>query len=149
MSKSDQFESDLLKLVFQNIGAALIGDAAGLLPSAGAGNLYVSLHTADPGETGTQATNETAFTNYARVPVVRSSGGWTVSGTAPAQAANAATVSFPQCGSTGATVTHFGVGTSLSGAGKLLYSAALTTPLAVSNLVTPQFAAGALVVTED
>lgn len=146
MSKSDTWESDLLKLLFTNIAATGIGDAGGLLPSAAAGSLFVSLHTSDPGEAS--ASTETVFTNYARVAVVRSSGGWTVSGTSPTQVANAATVSFPQCGSTGATVTHFGIWTALSG-GKMLYSAALTTPLAVSNLVTPQFAAGSLVVSED
>ena len=149
MSKSNQWESDALKLLFQNIACTLVGDAAGLLPSAAAGNLYISLHTADPGEAGDQTTNETAYTNYARVAVVRSSGGWTVSGTAPTQVANAATVAFPQCGASGATLTHFGIGTSSSGAGKLLYSAALTASLAVSNLITPQFTAGQLVVTED
>ncbi len=77
MSKSDQWESDLLKLVFQNIAATKIGDAAGLLPSAGAGSLYVSLHTANPGETGLQTTSEAAYGGYARQAVVRSSGGWT------------------------------------------------------------------------
>lgn len=149
MSKADVFESDLLKLIFTNTALALIGDASGLQPSATAGSLYVSLHTSDPGETGDQTTNETAYTNYARVAVARSGAGWTVSGTAPSQAANAALVTFPQCGVTGATVTHFAVGTASSGAGKRLYSAALTAPLIVNNLISPQYAIGLLVVTED
>jgi hypothetical protein len=149
MSKTNTWESDLIKLAFQNIAAALIGDAGGLQPSAGAGNLYVSLHTADPGETGDQTTSETAYTNYARQPVVRSAGGWTVSGTAPTQVANAAIINFPSCGVTGATLTYFGVGTAVSGTGKLLYSGALTASLIVSAGITPSFAIGALTVTED
>ncbi len=30
-------------------------------------NLYVSLHTGDPGEAGDQTTSEAAYTSYARV----------------------------------------------------------------------------------
>ena len=146
MSKSNTFETDLLNLIFVNTDIALIGDAAGLQNSATAGSLYVSLHTADPDEAGTQATNETAYTNYARVAVARTVGGWTVSGNT---VSNAALVQFAQCGVTGATLTHFGVGTDASGAGQLLYSGALTSPLAVSSGIQPQFAAGDLDVTED
>jgi hypothetical protein len=146
MSKSNTFETDLLLLVFNNTDIALIGDAAGLQNSATAGSLYVSLHTADPGEAGDQTTNETAYTNYARVGVARSGAGWTVTGDA---VTNAALVQFAQCGVTGATLTHFGVGTDASGAGKLLYSGALTSSLAVSSGIQPQFAAGDLDVTES
>lgn len=146
MSKSNTFETDLLNLIFVNTDIALIGDAAGLQNSATAGSLYVSLHTADPDEAGTQATNETAYTNYARVAVARTVGGWTVSGNT---VSNAALVQFPQCGVTGATLTHFGVGTDSSGAGKLLYSGALSSSLAVSSGIQPQFSSGDLDVTED
>ena len=146
MSKSNTFENDLLLLVFNNTDITLIGDAAGLQNSATAGSLYVSLHTADPGVGNNQTTNETAYTNYARVAVARSGAGWTVTGNA---VANAALVQFPQCGVTGATLTHFGVGTDSSGAGKLLYSGALSASLAVSSGIQPQFAAGDLDITED
>lgn len=146
MSKSNTFENDLLQLIFNNVDIALIGDAAGLQNSAAAGSLYVSLHTADPGEAGDQTTNETAYTNYARVAVARTVGGWTVSGNA---VSNAALVQFAQCGASGATLTHFGVGTDSSGAGKLLYSGSLTSSLAVSSGIQPQFAAGDLDITED
>lgn len=149
MSKSDTCESNLLKLLFNNTTWANVGDATGIVGSGAAGSLYISLHTSDPGETGTQATNETAYTNYVRVAVARTSGGWTVSGTAPSQAANAALVAFAQCGATGATLTHFGIGRASSGAGELLYSGALTANLIVNPGITPQFAIGALVAQED
>lgn len=146
MSKSNTFENDLLQLIFNNVDIALIGDASGLQNSATAGSLYVSLHTGDPGEAGNQTTNETAYTNYARVAVARTVDGWTVSGNT---VSNAALVQFPQCGVTGATLTYFGVGTDSSGAGKLLYSGALTSSLAVSSGIQPQFAIGDLDITED
>lgn len=149
MSKSDTWESDLLKLVFNNTTASLIGDATGIVGSGTAGVLYVSLHTADPTEGGSQTSSETGYTGYARIAVARTSGGWTISGTTPTQAANAATVTFGQCTAGSSTITFVGVGTALSGAGKLLYSGALGSSLAVSNNITPSFAAGALVITED
>jgi hypothetical protein len=146
MSKSNTFENDLLKHIFNNDAILLIGDAGGVLGSSTAGSLYVSLHTDDPGEAGDQTTNETAFTNYARQAVARTTGGWTVSGN---NVSNAALVQFPTCGASGATLTHFGIGTAVSGTGKLLYSGALSSPLTVSNGIQPQFAIGELDVTED
>lgn len=149
MSKSNSLEDGLLKLIFTNTTLALIGDATGLVGSTSAGSLYLSLHTADPGEAGDQTTSEATYGSYARVAVARTSGGWTVSGTAPTQVVNAALVSFPQCTSGSNTVTYFGIGTASSGAGKLLYSGALTSSLAVSTNITPQFAIGAIQITED
>ena len=55
--------------MFNNTDFANIGDAGGLQNSATAGSLYVSLHTADPGEAGSQTTNEANYTSYARVAV--------------------------------------------------------------------------------
>ena len=145
MSKSNSLETDILSLIFTNTNASLIGDATGLRASSTAGSLYVSLHTSDPGEAGTQTTNETSYTNYVRVAVVRSGSGWTV---ASDTVTNAAAVNFAACGVTGATVTHFGIGTDSAGAGKLLYKGALTSPLAVSSGITPSFAIGQLSVVE-
>lgn len=152
MSKSNTFENALLLLLFNNTAITLIGDAAGLQPSGGAGNLYISLHTTDPGEAGDQATNETVYTNYERVPVARSGSGWTVVGNA---VSNAALIQFATCGVTGATLQYFGIGTTAGTgggpypAGKLLYSGQLSAPLAVSSGIQPQFAAGELDITED
>lgn len=127
---------------------ALVGDATGLRGSTTAGSLYVALHTADPGEAGDQTTSEATYTSYARVAVARSGAGWTVSGTAPTQAANAAAVNFPTCTGGSSTCTFFSVGVAASGASKILYSGAITS-LAVTNGITPTAAIGALVCTED
>lgn len=147
MSKSNTFENDILQLLFNNVDIADIGDAGGIQNSATAGSLYVALHTADPGEAGDATTNETAYTNYARVAVARTSGGWTVSGNS---VTNTAQVTFPQCGVTGATITYGSITTASSGASKILYSGALSSSLAVANQITPFFAAGTgITVTED
>lgn len=147
MSKSNTFETLWMQHTFQNIAIANIGDASGLQPSSAAGSLYVSLHSADPGEAGAQNTNEMAYTNYARVGVARGTATWTVSTN---QATNAGAISFPACGATGGTITYFGVGTSAGTvAGTLLYSGSLTAQLIVTNGVTPSFAGSALTITED
>lgn len=147
MTKSNTLENKILDLLFRNNNFANVGDAGGLLGSVLAGSLYISLHTADPGEAGDQTTNETTYTSYNRVTVARSGAGFTLSTN---QIQNAALVAFPQCTGGTATITHFGIGTAAHpGAGQLLYSGLLTNPLAVSNGVTPQFTAGNLTVTED
>ena len=63
--------------------------------------------------------------------------------------ANSATISFPQCGASGATLTHVATGTAVSGAGTVWHYGALNSSLAVSSGITPQFAAGALTITES
>lgn len=109
-----------LKLLFQAVNWGSIADNTASSPAT---VLWFSLHNADPGEGGNQATNETAYTNYARVQVARTTGGFSVSGTAsPAIISNVAALNFPQCGVTGDTLTHFGVGLSQTGAGTLIGS---------------------------
>lgn len=146
MSATNAMETALLALYFNNTDHAGIGDAAGLQNSATDGSFYISLHTADPGEAGSQTTSETAYTSYARVAVARSVAGWTVSGS---NCSNAALVTFPACTGGTSTVTHFGIGTDSGGAGNLLFKGALTASLAVSNGITPQFAVGELDVNAD
>lgn len=146
MSASNAFETALLALIFENTNAANIGDATGLRGSTTAGSLYVSLHTADPGEAGAQNTSEAGYTSYARVAVARSSSGWTTTGNS---VVNDAAINFPAATGGSSTVTHFGIGTDSSGAGNLLFSGALSSSLAISSGITPSIAAGALTVTAD
>lgn len=146
MSATDVFENGLLSLIFENANYANVGDATGLRGSSTAGVFYVSLHTANPNETGNQSTSETAYTNYLRSggSVARSTAGWSVtSGVAD----NDAAITYATGGATGATVTFFGVGSDPTGNGNLFLWGTITSPasgLAVSAGVTPSFAAGAL-----
>ena len=144
MPKSTTACNDILALLFNATAIANIADNASSSPLT---NLYISLHTSNPGVGGSQTTNETSYTNYARVAVARTTSGWT----APASAttSNAALIQFPQCGATGATITYVAIGTASSGTGKVLYAGALSSSLAVAELIVPQFAIGALDVTES
>ena len=141
MSFSNAAENAILLHLFQNLDYANIGDVTGLRSSSTAGVFHVGLHTADPGEAGSQITSEIAYTGYTRVSVVRTSGGWTVSGNT---VSNTAAVNFPACTAGSGTATHFSIGTNASGAGNLLLSGALTGSLAISAGITPAFPASQL-----
>jgi len=148
MSATNAFETNLLLLVFNNTAIAAIGDGAGLQPSGADGSLYVSLHTADPGEVaaGGQAQSECAYTSYARVAVARSVAGFTVAGN---NVSNAALVPFPTATGGVEIATYFGFGTDAAGAGNLLLSGVLTTPIAISTGIKPTADIGELDVTAD
>jgi hypothetical protein len=139
MSKSNTFENDLLLLLFNNTNIANIGDATGVRGSSAAGSLYLALHTADPGEAGSQTTNEIAYTSYARAAVARSGAGFTVTGNAVVLAA---AVNFPAGTGGSGTATHFSVGSESSGAGKILYYGAITPNIVCGSGVTPQLGVG-------
>lgn len=141
--KGSTFDNDLMKLIFQATAIANIADNAASSPLT---NLYVSLHTANPGVGGSQTTSEAAYTGYARVAVARTSGGWTVSA---ANVVNAGAVTFGACTAGSETETHVAVGTASSGTGKILYTGPLTASLAVSAGITPSFAASQLSITES
>jgi hypothetical protein len=144
MPKSTATCNSILALIFNATAWADIAQNDGTGPLT---DLYLSLHTADPGVGNNQTTNETAYTNYVRIAVSRDTGGWDApSGGATA---NAALAQFAQCGASGATLTHVAIGTAASGAGTVLYAGALSSSLAVANGIQPQFAAGALDVTES
>jgi hypothetical protein len=146
MSATNAFETALLTLLFNNTDLANVGDAAGIQNSSAAGSFYISLHTADPGETGSQTTNECAYTSYARVAVARSGAGWTIIGNG---VSNTAEIAFPAATGGSETATHFGIGSDSSGAGNLFFKGALSAGLAISSGIQPKFAAGELDVTAD
>ena len=133
MSKGNSTENDILNFIFN----------ATAMPAYGS-TLQVALHTADPGEGGTLATNEADYTSYARVSVSRDNTGWTVSGN---QSINTAEVTFPECTGGSNTITHCSIG--VTATGQILYSGALTAPIDISNLITPRFPVGTLVLQED
>lgn len=135
MSKSNAFETSLLAHLFQNADIPNIGDATGLRGSVVAGQLFVSLHTADPGEAGDQTTNEASYTGYARVGIARSGAGFVVTGNSVSPAAN---VNFPLCTAGSGTATHFAIGLLSSGAGVILYKGSITPTIPYSNGTIPQ-----------
>lgn len=142
MSKGNTFENDLLLLIFNGTAIANIADNAAVAPLT---NLYIALHTADPGEAGVQTTSECAYTSYARVTSPRTSGEWTVSGNSVSPTTE---IAFPIATGGIETATHFSIGTASSGAGKILYSGTVTPNISIVSGVTPVLTT-ATAITED
>ena len=144
MSKANVFENDLLKLIFNGTAIALLADNTATTPLE---NLYLSLHTAGTNlEAGNQTTDEVAYTSYERKAVARTSDGFTVSTNEVVLAANQ---DFVACdGATGATATHFAIGTAATSTGKILYHGTVTPNIVISSGVTPRLTTGTTI-TED
>lgn len=144
MPKSTSTCNSIINLMYRATAWANVADNAASSPLT---NTYTGLHTGNlTAATNQQSENETAYTNYARQASARSTGWDVASGGATA---NAATISFPQCGVTGATLTHVSTGVGSSGTSAVWHYGALNASLAVSSGITPQFAAGALTITES
>jgi hypothetical protein len=149
MPKTDTWELGLFNLLFQNNAFAGVGDSNGLLSSGTAGNLYISLHTDNPGNTGDQTTNEATYTGYTRVAMARNSSAWIIGEVGGISVNNAIQIVFPQCTGGDNTITYVGIGTAFSGTGQLLYYGILSDSLNISISVTPAIAAGQLTITES
>jgi hypothetical protein len=134
MSFSNDAETSILTHVF--VGTAL--------PWNGNTNLWLALHTADPGESGSLA-NEANYTSYARVTLTRASD-ITVSGN---QILNTNLEQFPVCTGGSSVCTHVSIVTTASGAGTIIASGALNASVSVVNGIQPQFSAGALILSLD
>ena len=132
MSKGNTFENDLLQLIFNAVAIANVAQN-GTSPIT---NIEVSLHTGNPDEAGDQTTLETAYTGYARIPVARTSGGWTITANSVSPVAN---IDFGECSaSPGNPITYFGVGTAHTAAGKLLYSGTVSPTITMAVGVIPR-----------
>lgn len=143
MSKSNTFENDLVKLVFNGTAISNLADNAATSPLT---SLYISLHTADPGEAGDATTSEISYTGYARQAVARNAGGFTVAGNTATLTAN---VDFPaMSGGAGGTVTHWALTVASSGASEILYSGTVTPNYTVAIGSVPRLTTGTTI-TED
>ncbi len=143
MPKSTTTCNDILALIFNGTAWADIAENDSSTPAT---NLYLRLHTGavaagDPGNT-----NEATYGAYAALAVARTTGGWDVpSGGATA---NAALAQFVECNGGSNIITHVSINKAASGTGACLYAGALAASRTVSAGIQPQFAAGALDVTE-
>ncbi len=146
MSAVNDFEDELLDLIFTNESVADVGDAGGMLKSVGDGSIQVSLATVDYVDGDTLLTaDESAYTNYARQAVARTTSGWTVSS---GSVSNDSAVSFPSSGSGPETQVAFGLGLINSGDILRLYGG-LDADLVVNTGIVPEFAATVLAITVD
>jgi hypothetical protein len=119
------------------VGLSSKGETAVLTPLTT--TCYVSLHTADPGDTGA---SEVAGGAYARQGPVA----FANAGNNPTVASNSAIVTFPVAIAAWGTVTHFGLWDALA-AGNFRGSGALTTSKLVNSGDTARFPANGLTIT--
>lgn len=132
MSMSNSLENALLLLIFN---ATLFANVAINATSSPITNIFNSLHTADPGEAGDQTTSEITYTSYARVGVVRTSSGWTVTTNTVVPVAN---IDFPAGTGGSGTASFWGIGSLTSGTGVLFFSGTITPNIVCGNGVTPR-----------
>lgn len=115
MGKGDTYANDLLRLLYNATAIANVADNAATSPLT---NIFVALHSADPGAAGAQNNNEISYTGYARVSVARTTGGWTVTGRSVSPVAN---IDFGAATAGSATAMFFSTGAAVSGATKIFH----------------------------
>ena len=146
MPKSTDCCNRILNLMYRATAWANVADNAASSPLT---NVYVELHTATlTAGNNAQDENESAYTNYARQAVARSTGWDAASG---GSVDNAALLQFPQSGATGGVLAAVSTGTTAgTGATPVWHYGALNSPITIGAAasITPQFLAGALVITE-
>jgi hypothetical protein len=118
-------------------GLSSAGEAAVLTPLTT--TAYVSLHTADPGDSGTSEVSGSAYARQGAVTFANS-------GNNPTVASNSAIVTFPAATGSWGTITHFGIWSAVT-AGTFRGSGAVATPKAVNSGDTARFLANALTIT--
>lgn len=131
MSIADATENALLLLIFNATAWANYADNAASSPQT---NVHCALHTADPGDSGSMTTSESAYTSYARVNVARSGSGWTVTANSVSPVA---TISFPAGTGGSGTVTYFSTGKTGGGATAILFSGTVSPSIVTGNGITP------------
>ena len=119
------------------VGLSSKGEAAVLTPLTT--TCYVSLHTADPGDTGG---SEISGNGYARQGPTT----FANAGSNPTVASNSAIITYPAATGAWGTITHFGTWDALT-AGNFRGAGAVTTAKAVNSGDTARFAANALTIT--
>jgi len=131
---------------------ASIADNAASSPNT---NLFVALHTADPGVGGNQTTNEVGYTSYARVAVASTDWGSvtsndTVWGQTGVSSVAASQKSFPAATATYSTAINGFFLASASTQGTLIYASNFDDTTAIATMaigdiikITPKFALGA------
>jgi hypothetical protein len=133
MSISNTTENAILDLIFSATTWANYAINASASPEA---NIVIALQTADPTDAGTMSSSESAYTNYARVNVARSTGFTAASGGSVNPAAN---IDFAASGAAGTTITHFSAGKSGGGASAIIMSGTVTPNIAIgASGITPR-----------
>lgn len=144
---ANSIQTGIMKCIFNNVST---GGSTGVTLTGSCTGLWVSLHVADPGASGNQATSEATYAGYLRVLTDRSTAatGWSVTGNSPATANPLSSITYAQCtSSTTLIITNFGIGTSstTSAAGTLYFSGPVTQNISINTGVTPSLTTGTAV----
>lgn len=131
MSIADATENAILLLIFNATTWANYAINASASPET---NIICALHTADPGDAGAQNTTEIGYVSYARVNVLRTSGGWTVTANSVSPVA---AINFPAGTGGSGTASFFSTGKSGGGASPILWSGTVTPNIVTGSGVTP------------
>jgi hypothetical protein len=118
-------------------GLSSAGEAAVLAPLTT--TAYVSLHTADPGNTGTSEVSGGAYARVGPAAFVNT-------GSNPTVASNSALLSFPSATAGWGAITYFGLWSAAT-AGTFLGSGFLSGTTTVNNGDTTRFLVGSLTIT--
>lgn len=131
--KSNTLSNAILNLIFNATAIPNIADNAASSPLT---DLWVSLHTSDPGPGGDQSTDEVTYTGYGRVNVARTTGGWDAS--SAESTSPFADITFGAGSAGSGTAAFWGIGSAGSGAGVLYYSGPISPTIATGAGVTPE-----------
>lgn len=140
-SKTTQSANDFLNWMLRN--AAPSWDGATIL--------YLSGHTGAVGLGGDQTTNEVAYTGYGRIACLRNNvtGEWTTSAVGSSTNQNLLQHGQATAGTFPISMTHAALGENPSGAGTVIATGALASPLVINLNINPQYAPGAVVLAEQ
>ena len=118
MDFSNYMEEQILGAIFRGTTFPVIGTQ------------FISLHTADPGETGT---SEVTAGDYARIAVVSTTAQWTDPATAPqGEVENINDIVFAAATSTWGTITHIGLFSAIT-AGNFHFKGTLAVPILIDS----------------
>jgi hypothetical protein len=121
------------------VGLSSIGEADVLVPLTS--NVFVSLHLADPGNTGANEVVGGAYARQGPVP-------FTNAGFNPTVASNNAILTYPVATANYGTINFFGLWTAASG-GNFLGSGPVGFPIPINQGDSARFYANTLTVTVD
>lgn len=133
MTIANATETAIMKLIYQATSWT------NYATSTGDTNIAVALHLSDPGEGGDATTGEATYTPYARVNVVRTTGGWTENAGVITPVAS---IDFAQGTSGSGTIQFFSTSHSNAspptGAQAILWSGGVSPTIASGNGVLPR-----------
>lgn len=146
-AKSRQYAYDLLRLI---LNATSLDKLAEDNSVDGVTQFYLALHTADPGDNGSQASSETNYVDYARQAINRTAAAMGCTLASPSVASFVSDIIFPDIGAASAaqTLTHWSLGFDAAGAGEILFRGPIAPTLPIASGQSGPILAAGTTITE-